>query len=88
MRSTKKIPTTLKSRVSEGDQESYEEYWRDGSTTAIRKLLIEELQARINASVSKADKKDKFELNDWSFYQAHEGGYREALRELIRILDL
>jgi hypothetical protein len=83
--SQKKIPSCLSNRVA--DTEAYSQYWKDGSTNAIKKLLIEELEARIKCDNVKSDKADKFDLNEWANYQASRIGYREALRELIRLLD-
>ena len=82
---TRKIPKCLLNRVD--DKTAYEQYYNDGSTKAILKLLTEELRARIEVDVIKSEGKDKFEYGNWEHYQASSIGYRKALRELIRLLD-
>lgn len=81
----KTIPTCLSSRVA--DKEAYSQYWNEGSTKAIKKLLIEELEARIKCDSTKSDKTGRFDTPNWEHYQASRIGYRESLRELIRLLD-
>ena len=84
-KSQRMIPTSLLNRVD--DKEAYKQYYNDGSTRAIMKLLKEELEARINTDVIKSEGFEKFEYGNWSEYQAASIGYRKALRELIRLLD-
>ena len=84
-KSQRMIPTCLLNRVD--DKEAYKQYYNDGSTKAILKLLQEELTARVSADVIKSEGFDKFEYGNWEHYQAASIGYRKALRELIRLLD-
>lgn len=85
--SHRQMPSCLSRLVEGDDKEAYEQYWKDGSTKAIRKLLIEELSARIEQAIVSSEKKDKYDLVNWTQFQADNLGYRRALRELKNILD-
>ncbi len=81
----KNLPSCLSNRVK--DKRAYEQYYNEGSTRAIRKVLAEELMSRIEQACKESESKEKFDLPAWMEYQASNIGYRRALRELIRLLD-
>lgn len=84
----KQLPTCLSDRADKtSETKQYTEYFFAASTTAVRRLLIEELLDRVERSVAKSDASDKYELASWDRYQADQVGYRRALREIIKLLD-
>lgn len=81
----KSMPESLKRLVE--DKEAYEQYYNEGSTRAIRKLIAEELRNRIEIAVIKSENLERYEGGNWAEYQSDSIGYRRALREIIRLLD-
>ena len=75
------LPECLKRLVPEEDQTSYIEYYHLQSTRAIRKLLAEELENRINTAVLSSERNERYDLEAWAEFQASNIGYRKALRE-------
>ena len=81
-----RLPPSLKKLLKKEDAEAYEEYYHQAATKAIRKLLAEELNKRIDTNVLASEKKDKYDLPSWAELQADSIGYRRAMRELIKLL--
>ena len=78
------LPQCLQNRLNESDKSAYQQYYTEGSTKAIRKLLIEELKARIDQLTVESENKERFDIPAWTEYQASNIGTRRAMRILIR----
>lgn len=81
-----KLPPALQKHVREEDSGKYEEYYTNGATIAIRKLLVTELEYRLEQAILESERKDKYELASWIEFQADNIGYRRGLRNLILLL--
>lgn len=81
-----KIPSAFQNFLSEEELEVYEEYFNTESSKAIREKLVSLFQKKLDASLLKSDKENKYEMPAWSEYQADACGYRRAMRELISFL--
>jgi len=81
-----RLPPSLKKLLKKGDEEAYEEYYHQAATKAVRKLLVEDLNKRLETNVLASEKKDKYILPSWAELQADSIGYRRAMRELIKLL--
>lgn len=79
------LPTCLTKRVK--DPKQLTEYYFSADTKEVRKLLVEEIQHRIEQSVKSSDSSSKYEIPNWDRYQADQVGFRRALREILSLLD-
>lgn len=69
------------------DQERYQKYFNVPATKAVRRLLSEYLDIKIERSRQKSESPEKYGLPAWSEYQADQVGYRRALKEIIDLLN-
>lgn len=78
------LPSCLADRTN--DVNAHTEYFYGESCTAIRKLLVEEFEARIRRSQDKSESTERYKEPNWQEYQADQVGYRRAFKEIIYLL--
>lgn len=82
------MPSQLSDLLQPGsDQDRHRKYFSEGSTKAIRSLLVQLLDKKYELSVRKSDDSRNLLVPGYAEHQAYQSGYRSALKELSTLLD-
>lgn len=83
-----KLPSQLSDLIPVvEDRPQYNEYYTEECTKAIRGLLVQLIDKRVQESIRKTDDPAQLTNAAYACLQAHQSGYRQALAEIKDLIN-